>query len=406
VVYVRDRSEALLDLSDSPEEASFRAEARAFLEANAPKDLGGAFDESVDPHALVARARAWQRTLHAQGWAAILWPREYGGRGLGPVEQIIWNQELGRAGLGESIFVVGIGMAGPTLIAHGSDAQKTRFLEPMLEGGEIWCQLFSEPGAGSDLASVATRALRDGDDWVVTGQKTWCSGAHYSDWGILLARGDPSLPKHHGLSYFVVDMHAPGIEVRPLRQMTGASHFNEVFLNEVRIPDAQRVGAEGEGWSVARTTLMNERIAIGGLERLFSFDDLVEHARNHRERVDDAMRDELARLQTWVKALELLNARIVTKLGRGMIPDAESSVMKLAIARIWSKAGELGLRLLGPDAMRREGPWQNQFLFAPSLHIAGGTDEIQKNVAAERVLGLPREPRSDRDVPFEQLPRS
>jgi acyl-CoA dehydrogenase len=395
-----------MDFRDSKEEAAFRAEARSFLEAHAPSDLADAYDETVDEEKLLASARVWQRTLHDHGWAAILWPQEHGGRGLGPIEQIIWNQEVARSGLGESVFVVGVGMAGPTIISHGNEEQKARYLGPMLRGDEIWCQLFSEPGAGSDLAGLSSRALRDGDDWVVSGQKTWCSGAHYSDWGILLARTDPSVPKHTGITYFLLDMRTPGIEVRPLRQLTGGAHFNEVFLNEVRIPDANCLGAKGEGFRVAMTTLMNERMALGGADRMFSFPALTEHARAHPERLDAVLRDELARLHTWVKTLELLNARVLTKLGQGRIPDAESSVMKLALSRILSKGSDLGLRLLGPDAMLRRGPWQDQFLSAPAFHIAGGTDEIQKNVAAERVLGLPREPRTDRDVPFESLKKN
>jgi acyl-CoA dehydrogenase len=307
--------------------------------------------------------------------------------------------------MGESLFVVGIGMAGPTIIAHGTAEQKARYLPPMLRGDEIWCQLFSEPGAGSDLAALATRAVRQGDDWIVTGQKTWCSGGHYADFGILLARSDPKLPKHAGITYFLADMRAPGVSVRPLRQMTGGLHFNEVFLDGVRIPDAQRLGPVGGGWGVAMTTLMNERMAIGGIERWLDWAGLVEHARANRERLDPVTRDELARLYTWVRTLELMNARVITQLGQGKFAAAESSVMKLALGRILSKASELGLRLIGPEALARNGAWQNQFLGAPALHIAGGTDEIQKNVAAERVLGLPRESRRGKDVPFEDLPR-
>jgi alkylation response protein AidB-like acyl-CoA dehydrogenase len=395
-----------MDLNDSPQEAAFRAEARAFLDEHAPESSGGDyFDDQVDSEHFLEEAKAWQKTLYEHGWAALTWPREYGGRGLGPIEQIIWGQELARVGLGASLFVVGIGMAGPTIIAHGSEEQKQRYLAPMLKGDEIWCQLFSEPGAGSDLAAVAARAVREGDDWIVTGQKTWCSGAHYAGFGILMARSDPSLPKHKGISYFLVDMQAAGIENRPLREMTGASHFNEVFLDQVRVPDANRLGPEGGGWGVAMTTLMNERMAMGSFEGLSSFENLIEHALANRERLDSRMRDELARLYTWVRTLELLNARVVTKLGRGEMPSAESSVLKVLIARILTKTAELGVDLLGPGVLERRGRWQNQFLGAPSIHIAGGTDEIQKNVAAERVLGLPREPRSDRDIPFDQLPR-
>jgi alkylation response protein AidB-like acyl-CoA dehydrogenase len=395
-----------MDFSDSPQEAEFRAEARAFLEEHAPDRLPEWSDEGVDPKELIAAHRAWQRTLFEHGWASITWPEEYGGRGLGPIENIIWNQELAKCGLGENQFMQGIGLAGPTIIAHGTPEQKERYLEPILRADEIWCQAFSEPGAGSDLAGLSLRAERDGDDWIVTGQKTWCSSADHADWGILLARTDPTVRKHKGITYFLVDMHSPGIEVSPLRQMDGAAHFSEVFLNEVRIPDANRLGAEGEGWAVCMTTLMNERMAIGGLDRLFSFDSLLAHAKENQGRVDDVMRDEMGRLYTWSKALELLNARVVTKLGRGQIPDAESSVMKVAVARMLSKAGDLGTRLLGPEAMLRKGEWQGTLLMAPAIHIGGGTDEIQKNVCAERILGLPRESRGDRDTPFEQLPRN
>ena len=395
-----------MDLNDSPAEAAFRAEARAFVAAHAPARKLDVYDEDLEESDFLAGSKRWQRTLHEHGWAALHWALVYGGRGLGPIQLIVWNQELGRAGIGESLFVVGIGMAGPTIIAHGTEEQKARFLPPMLRGDEVWCQLFSEPGAGSDLASLSTRAVRDGDAWVVSGQKVWCSGGHYSDWGILLARTDPSVPKHKGITYFLVDMRTPGIDVRPLQQMNGGSHFSEVFLADVRVPDAHRLGPIGHGWSAAMTTLLNERMAIGGIERMFSFDDLAAHARAHRDRLDAVTRDELARLYTWVRSLELLNARVITKLGKGMIPAAETSVMKLAIARILSKGAELGLRLEGPDALLRKGPWQNRWLSAPSIHIAGGTDEIQKNIAAERVLGLPRDPLDQRDVPFEKLRRS
>jgi alkylation response protein AidB-like acyl-CoA dehydrogenase len=393
-----------MDFGDSPREAAFRAEARAFLDEHAPSGLPDYNKEEVEDEVAVREHRAWQQTLHRHGWAAITWPREFGGRGLGPIEQIIWNQETARVGVGESLFLVGIGMAGPTIIAHGSDEQRRRYLDPILRADEVWCQLFSEPGAGSDLAALSTRAVRDGDEWVVSGQKTWSSGAQYSDFGVLLARTDPKLPKHRGITYFLLDMRQPGIEVRPLREMTGSSHFNEVFLDEVRVPDANRLGGEGQGWAATMTTLMNERMAMGGVE-LFNFDELARHVQRQGS-LDAVRRDELARLYTWVRTLELLNARVVTRLARGEMPAAESSVMKLSIARVLTKAGELGIDALGPGGLLRAGEWQHRWLMSPAWHIAGGTDEIQKNVAAERVLGLPAEPRTDRDVPFEDLPRS
>jgi len=395
-----------MDFRDSPGEAEFRAEARAFLEAHAPEEPIDFFDEEADEEKLLARSLRWQSVLFEHGWAAVTWPREYGGRGLGPIEQIIWNQELAGAGFGESLFVVGVGMAGPTIIAHGTEEQKERFLAPMLRGEEIWCQLFSEPGAGSDLAGLACRAEQEGDEWVVTGQKTWCSGAHYAHFGILLARTNPKAPKNKGITYFLLDMRSPGIEVCPLRQMTGGSHFSEVFLSEVRVPDASRLDAEGAGWAAARTTLMNERMAIGGMERMFSFDELRDLLRARPQGIDDAMRDEAARVYAWARTLDLLNKRIITKLGKGKIPTAEASVMKLALARLISRGSDLALRGMGAGALLRRGHWQNQFLYAPAFHIGGGTDEIQKNIAAERVLGLPREPSGDREVPFDELPRS
>jgi alkylation response protein AidB-like acyl-CoA dehydrogenase len=396
-----------VDLNDSPEEAAFRAEARAFLAAHGSKARRDVHEEIGDDAALVEESRAFQRTLFEHGWAALLWPKKYGGRGLGPIQSIIWNQELGRAGVGESLFVVGIAMAGPTIIAHGSEEQKQRYLEPMLRGDEIWCQLFSEPGAGSDLAALATRAVKDpsSGDWIVSGQKVWCSGAHYAQFGILLARTDPAAPKHKGITYFLLDMRSPGVEVRPLTQMNGGSHFSEVFLTDVRVPDSARLGPVDAGWSAAMTTLLNERMAIGGIDRMFSFESFLALVRARRDAIDPVTRDEIARLYTWVRSLELMNARVITKLGRGTMPAAESSVMKLALARIVSKSADIALCALGPDALLREGPWQNQWLFAPALHIAGGTDEIQKNIAAERVLGLPRDADPYRDLPFEKLPR-
>ncbi len=394
-----------MDFHDSPSEAAFRADAKAFLDAHAPEKLGDYWSDDQSQEEVFAQHRAFQQTLAAHGFGAITWPEAFGGRGLGPIEQIIWNEELARRGLSGSLFTVGIGMAGPTIIAHGTDEQKQRYLAPLLSADEIWCQLFSEPGAGSDLAGLATRAVRDDDDWVVNGQKIWSSGAHYSDFGILIARTDPSVPKHQGITYFLLDMKTPGIEVRPTIEMTGDSHFNEVFFSDVRVPDAMRIGEVGAGWGITQTTLMHERMAMGGIEGMLSFDDLREFVLAHGGRIDGVLRDEMARLYGWLKSLQLLNARVVTKLGRGEMPTAESSVMKLAIARIMTKAADVALRAAGPEALARRGYWQNQFLFSPAWHIAGGTDEIQKNVAAERVLGLPRDADPSRELPFEDLQR-
>lgn len=395
-----------MDFNDSSAEAAFRARASAFLDEHAPKEFGS-YTSGDDQELVFQRHKAWQKTLATHGWGAITWPEVYGGCGKGPIEQIIWNEELNKRGVGYSMLTVGIGMVGPTLIAHGTPEQQQRFLQPMLQADETWCQLFSEPGAGSDLAGLATRAVRDGEDWIVGGQKTWCSGAQHNHFGILIARTDPSVPKHKGISYFLLDMKAPGIEVRPLIEMTGDSHFNEVFLNEVRVPDRARLGPLNGGWGIAQTTLMNERIAMGGLSNLLRFDELKALVLEESGGTPgEAQRAELADVYSQLRCLELLNARVVSKLGRGVIPTAESSVMKLALARMMTTANALAIRALGPKALLRPGYWQNEYLFAPAFHIAGGTSEVQKNVCAERVLGLPREETGDREIPFDQLPRS
>jgi acyl-CoA dehydrogenase len=403
-----------MDFRDSPSEAAFRAEATAFLAEHAPARFRSYTTEGADMEEVFREHVAWQKTLAAHGWGALTWPRAYGGRGLGPIEQIIWTEEPTKRGAAHSMLAVGIGMAGPTLIAHGSEAQKERYLAKLLHAEEVWCQLFSEPGAGSDLASLATRAVRSGSDWIVNGQKTWCSGAQHAEFGILIARTDPKAPKHQGITYFLLDMSAPGIEVRPLVEMTGEARFNEVFLSDVRVPDSARLGEIGQGWSITQTTLLNERMAMSGLSSLLDFAALLSLVKETLDGTAMAgdegsralLRDDLARVYTELKSLELLNARVVTKLGRGQMPTAESSVMKLALARVMTRAADTAMKAMGPAALSRRGFWQNEFLFAPAWHIAGGTDQVQKNVCAERVLGMPRDPHDTKDVPFDQLPRS
>ena len=392
---------------DEPEHLSaIRAEARAWLEENWPAfnaehpDTGKSNPE---------RSRAWQRRLAAGGWGAPAWPAEFGGRGFGPLESTVWAEEKARVGATIPFNVVGFGMAGPTLIAHGTPEQKTRLLPALLNGDEIWCQLFSEPGAGSDLASLSTRAVLDGEEWVVNGQKVWSSLAHEAQWGLLLARHDFDLPKHKGLVYLLVDMTSPGVEVRPLKQMDGNQHFNEVFLNDVRIPFASRLGEPGEGWRIAITTLMHERMSIGSATGgyTFPFEQLVELARGRSPGgIDPLTRDALARVYTQRRILELLNARILAKLGRGQIPDAEGSIAKLVLANLIGQTAATGMSILGPAGtlMGEEGV-QRAFLGWPAFRLGGGTDEIQRNLIGERVLGLPRDPAPDKDVPFGTLRR-
>ena len=395
-----------MDFRDSPSEAAFRAEATAFLDVHAPREFRSYTTEGADMEEVFREHVAWQKTLAQHGWGALTWPKPYGGRGLGPIEQIVWNEELTKRGAAHSMLAVGIGMAGPTLIAHGTDAQKQRYLTPLLHADEVWCQLFSEPGAGSDLASLATRAVRDGDDWIVNGQKTWCSGAQHAPVRHPDRAHRPEAPKHQGITYFLLDMKTPGIEVRPLVEMTGEARFNEVFLNDVRVPDSARLGAVGQGWSITQTTLLHERMSMGGLSSLLDFDALRAFVKEQVGTPDPLLRDEVARVYVELKCLQLLNARVVTKLGRGQMPTAESSVMKLALARVMTRAAEAAMKAMGPGALLRRGFWQNEFLFAPAWHIAGGTDQVQKNVCAERVLGLPKDPHDPKDIPFDQLPRS
>lgn len=393
-----------MDLCDSPSEEAFRKEARAFLEQHAEETPGELLDGEGEWEESLAASKAWQRLLYDNGWAAITWPKEYGGRGVGPVEQIIWNQECDRAKSPSSVNIVGIGMAGPALIGHGTDEQRERFLSRILSGEEIWCQLFSEPDAGSDLAGLATRAERDGDEWVVNGQKVWSSGAHFSQRAILLARTDPSAPKHKGLTFFALDMETPGVTVRPLRQINGEVHFNEVFLDDVRIPDSDRIDEPGNGWQVALTTIMHERMTLAGAINLFRTEDLFTLAREGGH-VDANDRDRLARAYTYQRCLEFLNARIMSKLAAGEIPTAEGAIAKLAMTRMLSAATDAAFGILGPRAVTEQGLWQHIFLLNPGIRVGGGTDEVQRNMIAERVLGLPRELDETREVPFNRIAR-
>ncbi|MFP4553637.1 MAG: acyl-CoA dehydrogenase family protein [Actinomycetota bacterium] len=410
-----------MDFNEDPEEAQFRAEVRAWLEANVPEPepggrlAGGLSDAHSEAEAAhVKRSKEWQRTLYDHGWAGITWPKEYGGRGGTPMEAAIFAEEESKAGAPGGVFAVGIGMAGPTLIAHGTEEQKKRYLDPMLRGEEVWCQLFSEPGAGSDLAGLATRAERDGDEWVVNGQKVWTSGAHYSDWGILLARTDPDAPKHRGITYFVVDMTSPGIEVRPLRQITGAAHFNEVFLTDVRIPADQVVGEVNEGWRVAMTTLMNERSLIGGGGG-DTFADLLDTARRFGRTDDAVVRQRLAAAYAHLRIMTFLGYRARTALSQGLPPGPEVSVMKLAHSENSARYANLALAIEQTWGLLAEGDrdvaddvvhWHQNFLGHWAGRIGGGTDQVQRNIIGERVLGLPGDIRVDKELPFREVARS
>ncbi len=394
-----------MDFEDTAQEAAFRAEAHGFLQAHAPREMSRYDRDGHDLGKLIAAQRAWQRVLFAHGWAVPTWPREYGGRALTPMQNQIWHEEQARVGVSGSILTGGLHMLGPTLIHHGTPALRERFLSATARGDIMWCQLFSEPGAGSDLASLATRAVRDGDDWIVSGQKVWSSFANHADFGFALVRSSADAPKHDGITFLLIDMKSPGIAVRPLIEMTGGNHFNEVFFDGVRVPDANRVGKEHGGWPVARTTLAHERMSIGNFSALASVQRLVALVRE-RGANDAVLAGEVAHLYAWAKGLDLLSARVQTKLSRGQNPSAEASVMKNAIAEVFLRSSDLALRAQGRDALAAEGGWQREFLFAPSMHIGGGTAEVLKNQIAEQVLGLPREPDAFKGTAFAELPRS
>jgi alkylation response protein AidB-like acyl-CoA dehydrogenase len=408
-----------MDFDETPEEQRFRAEAHAFLAEHARLKpdrpvhylaMADGRDDASD-HRHADECRKWQKVLADNGWAGITWPREWGGRGLTANHARIFAEEEAKFDVPRGAFQVAIAMVGPTLLVHGTPEQQERFLPRMLDGEHIWCQLFSEPGAGSDLAGLATRAERDGDEWVVNGQKVWTSGAHYSDWGMLLARTNWDVPKHRGITYFLVDMRTPGIEVRPLRQINGAAHFNETFLTDVRIPAENVVGEVDGGWAVANTTLSHERQSIGSGTAI-RWPDIARLARQQGAGSDPRLRQELARAYSRYQLTKWMGWRARTAAQRGRATGVEGSLLKLFMSQHVSRIGDLVLAMEGPrgglmyDDAPDNGFWQQTFLTQWSMKIGGGTDQVQRNIIGERALGLPREPRPDKDVPFRDLPRN
>jgi len=378
---------ATMDLTLSPTEEAFRDELRAWLDANDPGR------EPDGDEAGFRFRRDWQKTLHAAGWAGVSWPKEYGGRGATLVEQAIFNEEVVRARAPSAANVLGLAMGGPTVIAHGTEEQKARYLEPILSADEIWCQGFSEPGSGSDLASLQTRAVRHGDEWLVTGQKVWTTLAHHAKWCMLVARTDPDAPKHQGLTYFLLDMEQEGVQIRPLAQITGEAEFNELFLEEARIPHANIVGGEGNGWNVAITTLMHERSTLAfGLQVQVKqhLRQLMDEARASGQAADPVIRDRLAQLYIESGVLRLNALRGLSAVMRTGVPGPEGSLGKWQWAEVNQALTELALDLAGPRALLDSDPWTYRFLRARANSIEGGTTEILKNIVAERILGLPR----------------
>lgn len=405
-----------MDFNDTPQEAEFRAKCRAWLEANAEfktKKTNSAKNMNIGNKSLLEAAAEWQKKKYDAGWAMIHWPKEFGGIGATPIERIIWAQEESKFNVPKGVYEIGLGMAGPVMMEYATDEQKERYLPPMAEGKEIWCQLFSEPSAGSDVAGLRSKAVQDGENWIVNGQKVWTSGAHFSDFGILVVRHDPGLEKHKGLTFFFVDMKSPGIEVKPIKQLTGGSSFNEVYFNDVVIPDSQRLGEIGDGWKVAITTLMNERLAVGdadGVDANEAFELAKKHDKDGEQLIDNnAVRESIADWYCEASGLKNTKLRTMSALSRGDTPGPEASITKIVSAGKLQNIGNFGIDSLDMAGMLRTDNndvkgFQNAWLGAPGMRIAGGTDEILRNIIAERVLGLPQDPRADKGVAFKDIP--
>jgi alkylation response protein AidB-like acyl-CoA dehydrogenase len=395
-----------LDFTLTPDQEGFRQRVRTWLEANIPDDWTKFGLSEVPRPEAYAFLRKWQATLYDAGFIGVTWPKEYGGQGLTFVEEMILHQEMALQKSPPMLNVLGVGMAGPTIIAYGTEEQKKRYPAKILSCEEIWCQGYSEPNAGSDLASLQTRAVKDGEHWVINGQKVWTSLAHIADWMMLLARTDPDAPKHKGITYFLLDMKTPGVTVKPLKQLTGDAEFNEVFFDNVRVHESRVLGRVNNGWAVGLTTLMYERLALGfGLQvRLrISVDQLVDMARRMEKNgrsvtKDPVMRQKLAQLWIDTESLKYTGARAVTRLLKGELPGPEASAGKMMWVETHQRLQELAMEIQGPYSQLARGAaaavdgglWQYSFLRSRANSIEGGTTEIQKNIIGERVLGLPK----------------
>jgi alkylation response protein AidB-like acyl-CoA dehydrogenase len=405
-----------MDFKDTPEEATYRATVRSWIEAN--KDAlampdGQNGDRGSDRSKIIAAAKAWQARKFAAGYVGITWPKILGGQGGTAMQQIIFNQEEARYDAPTAPYAIGLGMCIPTVFTHPQSPEiVARYLPKAMRGEEIWCQLFSEPSAGSDLAGIRTRAVKDGDDWVINGQKVWTSGAHYSDFGIVVTRTDPHVPKHKGLTMFIVDMKAPGVEVRPIRQMSGHSEFNEVFFTDVRIPDTHRLGEVGDGWKVSLTTLMHERLAVGGKpSNAPGVQEMIELAKAIDLEEGNALeqghvRQKIAAMYIADKGVSLTRMRTISALSSGRTPGPESSISKVVVAKTLQDMGGFAsdlaesAGLMNDSGLPHLDRFQSSYMWSAGLRIAGGTDEILKNIIAERVLGLPSDIRPDKNISF------
>ena len=395
-----------MDLNLSPSEEAFRREFSGWLQSNLPAEHRSSRLRELPEEEANDVRRAWEQKLGEGGWLGVSWPKEYGGRGATSMEQVIYHQERLRADAPEPLGILGLSLVGPTIIDVGTDEQKQRFLPPIMRGEVVWCQGFSEPDAGSDLASLQTRAELDGDDWVINGQKIWSSQAHYADWCALLVRTDPDVSKHKGISFFLVDMTTPGITVRPIKQISGSADFNELFFDNVRMPRANIVGELNGGWAVANRLLAYERGVItmsivAGYQRLWS--ELREYARTTKSNgqpliQDPRIRERLAESYTNIELMRLANLRYLTRYMRGLPPGAETSYMKLFWATTEKELGDLSLALVGPQGLAMPdspyaiagGEWISKYFLSRVATVYGGTQDIQRNIIAERIFGLPR----------------
>jgi len=399
-----------VDLDDTPEQAAYRAQVRSWLDehaSEAPAVQARAAEGEREEAGYIAARRAWQGKLAEGGLAGVTWPKEYGGQGLGPIESVICSQEIGRAKVPGILDAIGLGMLGPTIIAHGTEEQKSRYLGPMLHGDEVWCQLFSEPAAGSDLAAVQARARQQDDgSWRLSGQKVWTTNAQFASYGLLLARTDPDVPKHKGLTMFVVPIDAEGVTVRGLRQISGEAEFNEVFFDDVALDEGAVVGGVGNGWGTALTTLMFERatIGLGGEGMGYSSTRFAAAlAADPEARRDPEVRHRLGAIAAELMAVRFTGYRTLTALQKGQIPGPEAGLAKITIVKGAIEAGDLISDVQGPDALGDNSEWAYMISFLPGLKSAGGSEEILRNTVGERVLGLPPEPRLDKGIPFSEL---
>ena len=402
-----------MDFKDTPEEAQFRSEVQAWLKANAkPRSA----DTRQRPQEEVYEdAKVWYKKIADAGYASLTWPKEYGGAGLSPMHSVIWGQEVAKYDEPDGYFVIGIGNCGPAIQHFSDEETKKRLLPRMASAEDVWCQLFSEPSAGSDVAGLRTKAELKGDEWIVNGQKIWTSGAQHSDYGVVLTRTDPNVSKYKGLTMFWIDFHQPGVEVRPIKQMDGGSHFNEVFFNDAVIPDSQRLGEVGGGWGAALLVLMNERMAISGVQPT-GFPQLLELVKTieidgQPLSEDPVVRTRLAEYYTKDAGIRNATNRMLTAVAQGGIPGAEAALGKLVGANMNQEIGSFAMELMGEAGavidetlMPMHSHFQKATMFAPGIRLAGGTDEIMRNILAEQILGMPQEPRADKGMPYCEIP--